>query len=139
MENVKDPMTTVRELANLNTLYERCLKKVVDRFGLMAPTVVGFSQFDFIQCLSGQRGRMPETWLGNMVTVEKHPEWGKGIVIAIKKVGDWYIPGVEFDDKVSNGHALELRDKGILGREGYCKWVYLDELIVVDGSLENKG
>ena len=139
MGNVKDPMTTVRELVNLNTLYERCLKKVVDRFGLMNSTGVRFNQWDFIHCLSGQRGGMPETWFGNVVTVEKHSEWGNGIVIAIKKVGDWYIPGVEFYNKVPDGHALELRDEGILGREGYCKWVYLDELIVVDKSLENMG
>ena len=137
MENVKDPMTTVRELVNLNTLYERCLKKVVDRFG-MNSTGIRFIQWDFIHCLSGQRSEMPEAWLGNVVTVEKHPEWGKGIVIAIKKVGDWYIPGVEFDNKVPDGHALELRNGGILGREGYCKWVYLDELIIVDKSLENR-
>lgn len=138
MENVKDPMTTVRELVNLNTLYEKCLKKVVDRFGLNS-TGVRFNHWDFIHCLSGQRSGMPKDWLGNMVTVENHPEWGKGIVIAIKKVGDWYIPGVEFDNKVPDGHALELRDGGILGREGYCKWVYLDELKIVDKSLENNG
>lgn len=130
-------MITVKELVNLNTIYEKCLKEVVDRFGLMNFMDVRFNQWDFIHCLFGQRDSMPEDWLGNMVTVKKHPEWGKGIVIAIKKVGDWYIPGVEFDNKVPNGHALELRDEGILGREGYCKWVYLEELKVVDKSLEN--
>lgn len=139
MKNVKDPMTTVREVVNLKTLYEECLKRLVDQFGLINPMTRRFNQWDFIHCLSGQRDRMPEAWLENRVTVEKHPEWGKGIVIAIKKVGDWYIPGVEFDDEVPNGHALELRDEGILGREGYCKWVYLDELKVVDNSLENRG
>lgn len=131
-------MTTVRELVNLNTLYEECLKGVVNKFGPMNSTGIRFNQWDFIHCLSGQRDRMPRAWFGNMVTVEKHPEWGEGIIIAIKKVGDWYIPGVEFDDKVPEGHALELRDNGLLGREGYCKWVYLDELKIVDKSLGNR-
>lgn len=139
MENVKNPMTTVKELVNLNSLYKEGLKKVVDQFGLKSSMWRRFTPWDFIHCLPGQKDRVPKTWLGKIVTVSKHPEWGKGIIIAINKVGDLYIPGVEFDDKVPNGHALELRDEGILGREGYCRWVYLDELKVVDKSLENKG
>nr|DAG77269.1 MAG TPA: ATP-dependent DNA helicase [Caudoviricetes sp.] len=137
MQNVKDPLTVVSELVNLNTLYEKCLKRMVDQFGLV-DSPRKFNQWDFLHCLSGQRRIVPEVWLGKKVTVENHPEWGEGMIIALKRVGGWYIPGVEFGSRVTNGHALKLMDVGNLGQEGHCRWVYIDDLRLVRMSLENR-
>lgn len=134
MENVKDPMTLVRELVNLNSIYEKCLRKLINKFGLTYPPDYykvheEFSRESFLQTLSGQRIPEPQPWMGKTVTVKGHPEWGRGTIIALKRIGSWYIPGVEFDfSVVRGGHSLELRDSGIQGREGYCRWVYLDDL-----------
>lgn len=61
---------------------------------------------------------------------------GHGTVIAAQQVGDWYIPGVEFDLPVKDGHALNLRSEGRKGQEGFCLWVWLDRVKIVPGGQD---
>lgn len=67
-------------------------------------------------------------WKGQKVKVKGRPELGEGTIQAVKWVGHWCIPGVEFDQFMENGHALRLRDDGAPGKEGHCLWVWLDNL-----------
>lgn len=63
-------------------------------------------------------------WEGRRVKVKARPLWGEGTIRAFKKVGNWYIAGVEFDKAISNGHGLRYRDGGNPGREGHCHWIW---------------
>ena len=67
-------------------------------------------------------------WKGRKVRVPSHPLWGEGTIQAVKKVGNWYIPGVEFDRSIHGGHSLDLRDDGDQGREGCCQWIWFHNL-----------
>lgn len=137
LEN-QDIMTPIKELVNLNSIYSKYLEKLTDKFGLSTQTteMKKFTRLDYVIALPGQREEVPENWIGAVTYKVGQDDWGPGYVIAIKKVGNWYIPGVEFMTKVSNGHSLSLRNYGIIGREGQCLWIPCDDL-TVDSSLDN--
>jgi hypothetical protein len=67
-------------------------------------------------------------WKGRRVRVTTRPSWGEGTIKAVKKVGNWHIPGVEFDKPVVGGHFLKFRDEGDQGKAGHCHWIWLDNL-----------
>lgn len=67
-------------------------------------------------------------WKDRKVRVPIRPQWGDGVIKAVKKVGNWYIPGVEFCKPVPYGHFLKLRDDGDQGKIGHCYWIWLENL-----------
>lgn len=121
----EDPEQMMLEAVNLNNLLIEALS-TVGQLGLtgghfdiwmLRRKVKGFYDFDPFP-----------NWKGRKVKVIDKPEWGEGTVLAAKWVGNWCIPGVQFDEPVPDGHFLKFRDDGLQGEIGHCRWVWLDNL-----------
>lgn len=121
----EDPEQMMLEAVNLNNLMSEALS-MVGQMGLtrghfdiwmLRRKVKGFYDFDPFP-----------NWKGRKVKVIDKPEWGEGTIQAVKWVGHWCIPGVQFDGPVPDGHFLKFRDDGLQGEIGHCRWVWLDNL-----------
>lgn len=130
-KGLNNPMVVVREIANLMNLYREKLA-VMSQFA--DTTGKNWNSWDVRNKVLGFYYTSPmKNWMGKRVWVEG---LGHGTVIAVQQVGDWYIPGVEFDFPVEDGHALNLRSEGKEGMEGFCLWVWLDRIKIVSGEQD---
>ena len=130
-QGLNDPMVVVREIANLVNLYKDKLA-VMSQFA--DPTGKNWNSWDVRSKVLGFYYTSPmKNWMGTRVWVEG---LGHGTVIAVQRVGSWYIPGVEFDSPVEDGHALNLRSEGREGQEGFCLWVWLDRVKIIPGEQD---
>lgn len=121
----EDPEQIMLESINLTNLMSEALT-TVGRMGLtgghfdiwmLRREIKGFYDFDPFP-----------NWKGRKVKAINHPEWGEGIIKAVKKVSNWYIPGVEFERAIPDGHFLKFRDDGDQGQVGHCQWLWLDNV-----------
>lgn len=119
----EDPEQIMLESINLTNLLGEALT-TVGRMGLtgghfdiwmLRRKIKGFYDFDPFP-----------NWKGRKVKAIEHPKWGEGTIKAVKKVSNWYIPGVEFDKSIPDGHFLKFRDAGDQGQIGHCQWLWLD-------------
>ena len=119
----EDPEQMMLESLNLTNLLGKALS-TVGQLGLtgghfdiwlLRKKIRGFYDFDPFP-----------NWKGRKVKAIKHPEWGEGTVKAVKWVGNWCIPGVEFGKPIPDGHFLKFRDAGGRGQIGHCQWLWLD-------------
>lgn len=138
VDEYREVISKLSELKNLKALYESGLEKMATFCG---PVGRNFNSWDVRRALCGIYYTSPwHKWIGKVVTIKDHPEYGQGIIVAVKNVGGIYFPGVEFDTLMEFGHGLEDRTEGIPGRDGYCLWFWLDTLLVVeDQTQEDKG
>lgn len=119
----EDPEQMMLESMNLTNLLSEALS-TVGQLGvtgghldiwLLRKKIRGFYDFDPFP-----------NWKGRKVKAIEHPEWGEGTVKAVKWVGNWCIPGVEFNKPIPDGHFLKFRDAGDQGQIGHCQWLWLD-------------
>lgn len=119
----EDPEQLMLESMNLTNLLSETLS-TVGQMGitgghldiwLLRKKIRGFYDFDPFP-----------NWRGRKIKAIKHPEWGEGTVKAVKWVGNWCIPGVEFSKPIPDGHFLKFQDAGDLGQIGHCQWLWLD-------------
>lgn len=130
-KRLENPLRVMFEITNLMNLYREKLA-VMSQFA--DTTGKNWNSWDVRNKVLGFYYTSPmKNWMGKRVWVEG---LGHGMVIAVQQVGDWYIPGVEFDSPVEDGHALNLRSEGRNGMEGYCLWVWLDRVKVIPGEQD---
>lgn len=123
-----DPITVVKEIVNLKNLMEERLAKV-------SQMAAGgnHTSWDIRSKVPGWSPTNPlERWKDKTVMIDGMEAFGSARIIAVKKVGSFYIPGVMFHVPVTNGHSLSMRDAGDCGSEGFCLWAWLDQLKVVN-------
>ena len=127
----EDPEQKMFEAMNLADLLDHALS-TVGQLGLtgghldiwlLRRKIRGFYDFDPFP-----------NWKGRRVTTRS--SWGEGTIKAVKKVSNWYIPGVEFDKPVAWGHFLKFRDDGDQGKTGHCQWIWLDNLEFIHQDQE---
>lgn len=124
-EVMVDPMMTIKEVVNLKELYEQCLGEAVTTmldYSGKCPT-----RLSIFTLFPGYRGITPN-WIGHTVKSVTHPEYGEGVIKALRRVYNLYFAGVEFRDPVKNGHSLELHHEGEKGIPGHCLWLPSQEL-----------
>ena len=121
----KDPIILIREIVNLKELY-------AEKLALLSPMAgeqKSFNAWDLRHLIPGYYHESPQDrWYDKEVFVEGLKEYGKGHIIAMKQVGDFYIPGVQLSKPIPNGHSLAFRDHGQAGLDGHCIWVWLDKV-----------
>lgn len=128
-ESVKDPIVLIGEILNLKELFE----EKVALMGILAGTTHSFTPWDIRSKIPGYYTDSPENrWYDKVVSVDGLEEYGPGHIIAMKKVGDFYLPGVQLEKPIPNGHALSFRDHGQAGLEGHCLWVWLDKVKIMN-------
>lgn len=129
----EDPEQIMLEAVNLTNLVGEALSTVGQmsltgghlNIWMLRRKIRGFYDFDPFP-----------NWKGRKVKAIKHPEWGEGTVKAVKWVGHWCIPGVEFNKAIPNGHFLNFRDDGDPGQIGHCQWLWLDTVEFVYQNQE---
>ena len=121
----EDPEQLMLEAINLTNLAGGALSTV----GQMGLTHGHFDIWMLRRKIKGFYDFDPfPNWKGQKVRSIEHPEWGEGIIKAVKKIGNWHIPGVEFFKPIKDGHFLRFRDDGDLGKAGHCHWLWLDTI-----------
>ena len=129
LESVKDPIVLIREILNLKDLYE----EKVALMGELAGQSHSFTPWDIRSKIPGYYSDSPAgRWYDKDISVVGLEHCGPGKIIAMKKVGDFYLPGVQLEKPIPNGHALSLRDHGQAGLEGHCLWVWLDKVKILN-------
>lgn len=126
-----DPIYKIAETANLVELYEWALQKISKVGGLH-----GFpNPWKFRNTLSGYYDFNPfPNWEGRTVECSEiyRPGLKSGKVVASRVIGKYYLVGVEFPINVPGGHSLGTKTHGNLGREGCCRWYFLDQVEFLD-------
>lgn len=121
----EDPGPVANETLNLGRIYE----KILDSLGELG--LVGYiSTWKFRNKEKGYYDFDPsEGWIGkNVIAKVGERRIAPGVIKAVKKAGNWYIPGVEFDSPMPGGHGLSYRDSGNSGKEDRCLWVLLEDV-----------
>lgn len=119
----EDPEQMMLEAVNLTNLLGEALSTVSQLvftgghldIWLLRKKIRGFYDFDPFP-----------NWKGRKVKAINHPEWGEGIIRAMKKISNWCIPGVEFGKPIPDGHFLKFLDDGEMGKADHCQWLWLD-------------
>lgn len=121
----EDPGPVAKEAMNLERVYGR----ILDFLGELG--LIGYiSSWGFRNKEKGYYDFDPsEGWIGkNVIAKVGERQIASGVIKAVKRVGNWYIPGVEFDFYVPGGHGLSYRDSGNPGKEESCLWVLLEDV-----------
>lgn len=118
----KDPVMLVREVVNLMNLYRDELVDLVE---------CHYRHGELGQMLSSLERGTFTPWIGRSCRVTSHGS-RKATVKALKKVGGFFLVGVEFSrdqGTLMGGHDLSMRTSGREGSPGYCLWVWPGELV----------
>lgn len=128
-QRLENPLRAMLEIVNLMNLYREKLEALSPMADTWGP---GWNCWDVRSKVPGYYPSCPlHLWDDKDVYVEGV---GQGRIVAACQVGSWYIPGVEFNSEVRDGHALNLRTHGREGQEGHCLWVWLDKVKLVQGG-----
>lgn len=123
----KDPVMLVKEVVNLMNLYRDELVDIVE---------CHYRNDELGQMLSSLERGTFTPWMGRFCLVTSHGS-RKAIVKALKKVGQFFLVGVEFSKDqgtLMGGHDLSMRTSGQDGSPGYCLWVWPMDLVPDPGS-----
>lgn len=83
----------------------------------------------FYQLMPGMRKDCPLTsWSQYKVSAMRMTYVGTGRIVAVKRVGDVWLAGVDFGKPVEGGHSLMMRTEGQPCPEGHGLWFWLDFL-----------
>lgn len=130
-------MSLVKEMVNLHKLYERKLDECSQ---FCRTSSRSFNCWDVRSKIQGayspDQDYLTEDFKGRIVTWKKHPEYGPARIVALKKVGLFYILGVAFKEKHEECHSLTSLSSGITVPDGQGYWVWMDEVNMVEN---NKG
>ena len=125
----KEPQNPIMVTMEIDNLMKLCWEKLEILSPMAEENGPKWNCWDVRSKVPGYYRDCPlSRWEGKEVYVDGV---GSGKVVAVFKVGGWYIPGVEFETVVLGGHALNLRTQGRKGQEGHCLWVWLDDLTLV--------
>lgn len=125
----EDPKQLMLEFMNLTDLLSKALTTV----GQLRVTGGYLNIWKLRQKIRGLYDFDPfPFWKGRTVKAIEHPEWGEGIIKAVKLVDHWYIPGIEFAKEIPEGHCLKSLDAGDPGQMGHCQWLWLDTVEFLD-------
>lgn len=117
-----DPMVLMKEVVNLMNLYRDELVNLAD---------CHYRHGDVGRKLSSLERETFTGWIGRSCLVDGHGP-RKATVRALKKVGRFYLIGVEFDKEqgtLMEGHDLSMKTVGSNGSPGHCLWVWPRDLV----------